>query len=353
MKAAERPVLRVENLVKRFPTPRRGVFVHAVNDVSFTIDGGEILAMVGESGSGKSTIGRALTHLIRPTAGRIWFGDRDIGKLTVNAFRPLRRHLQIVFQDPLDSLNPRLRVQTVIEEPLKLHTELSRHERRAHVEELATRVNLSRSFLSRFPHELSGGQLQRVCIARAIATNPSLVVLDEPTSSLDLSVRAGILKLLLELRRSSRMAMLLISHDLATVRLIADRVIVLYLGKVVEVGPTHEVFENPTHPYTQALMSAHLPPNPKVAVGRHLLEGEVPSAMHLPPGCLFVARCPAAIDACRRERPPMLGCGNEDHRAACLRISDGGNIIRGATLRQHAPAAHQAAIALRTFANRD
>ncbi|MGP1394207.1 MAG: ABC transporter ATP-binding protein [Inquilinaceae bacterium] len=322
----EEPVLTVENLVKHFPTGG-GQVVHAVNGVSFHIAPGEVLGMVGESGSGKSTIGRAVLRLLRPTSGIVRFRGRDISNLKERDCRPLRADMQMVFQDPWGALNPRMRVSALIGEPLVLHTDLDTGARRRRVEELADRVRLSKEYLGRYPADLSGGQLQRVCIARAIATNPKLVVLDEPTSSLDLSVRAGIMELLAELRAETRVAMMFISHDLGTVRLISDRIIVLYLGTMVEYAGAADVFEQPAHPYTQALISAHLPPDPAARRDRHVLEGEIPSPIDLPPGCLFSTRCPVAVDRCRREEPEMLAVGHETHRAACLRIPDGGNRI--------------------------
>jgi oligopeptide/dipeptide ABC transporter ATP-binding protein len=215
----------------------------------------------------------------------------------------------------------------LIEEPLLLHTSLSRAKRREAAERLGERVRLGSAMLDRYPSELSGGQQQRVCIARAIATKPSLIVLDEPTSSLDLSVRAGILDLLSELKEETGAAMLFITHDLGTLKLMADRVMVMYLGRVVEEAPAAEVFNHPAHPYTQALMSAHLPADPTVKLSRHVLKGEIPSPINLPPGCGFASRCPVAIPACR-ERLPPLDAVTPDHRAACLRIADGGNRIQ-------------------------
>jgi oligopeptide/dipeptide ABC transporter ATP-binding protein len=323
------PVLAVEALAKHFPTPRRGQVVHAVNDVSFAIGAGETVGMVGESGSGKSTIGRLILRLIAPTAGRILFEGRDIAALSERQMRPLRAAIQIVFQDPWAALNPRLRARDLIEEPLLLHTPLDRAERRARAEALAERVHLSRAMLDRFPAELSGGQLQRVCIARAIATNPRLIVLDEPTSSLDLSVRAGILDLLHELRTETGAAMLFITHDLGTVRLISDRVLVLYLGRVVEEAPTATIFDRAAHPYTQALLSAHLPADPAAPLRRHVLEGEIPSPIGLPPGCGFASRCPVAAARCRTDAPALEALGPA-HRAACLRIAEGANRLDAA-----------------------
>jgi len=240
--------LVLENLVKRFPGPRRGTSVHAVNDVSLSIDLGETVALVGESGSGKSTLGRVALRLDHASEGRIYVEGKDITDLPAGALRRMRPRMQMVFQDPWATLNPRMAIERIIEEPLALHTDLSPAQRRDKVREMAMRVRLDESLLVRFPAQLSGGQLQRVALARALITGPRLVVLDEPTSSLDLSVRAEILDLLHELRRQTGAAFLFITHDLGTVRLIADRIVVLYLGSVVESGPAAQIFASPEHP---------------------------------------------------------------------------------------------------------
>lgn len=321
------PVLDVEALQKRFPA-QGGRTVHAVNGVSFTINAGETLGVVGESGSGKSTIGRAVIRLLKPSAGRIRFQGRDITHLPESTCRPLRADMQMVFQDPWSALNPRIRIGDLIAEPLLLHTKSSRSERRDRAEHLARRVRLTTELLTRFPGELSGGQLQRVCIARAIATQPKLIVLDEPTSSLDLSVRAGILELLAELKAETGVAMMFISHDLGTVKLISDRIMVLYLGGVVEYAPAAQIFADPAHPYSQALISAHLPADPEAVLRRHVLEGEIPSPIALPPGCHFASRCPVAVPACRETAPELrVVRGEPKHQAACLRIAEGANRI--------------------------
>jgi oligopeptide/dipeptide ABC transporter ATP-binding protein len=326
------PVLAVRNLVHRFPGAG-GATVKAVNDVSFDIAAGETLALVGESGSGKSTIGLLVTRLLTPAGGAIRFAGEDITRLSPSAMRPLRARLQIVFQDPWGSLNPRMTIGRLLEEPLVLYSSLDKAERLAEARRLADRVRLPAAALSRYPHELSGGQLQRVSIARAIANRPKLVVLDEPTSSLDLSVRAGILQLLDELQRETGVAMLFISHDLETVRLVSHRVIVLYLGRVAEQAPTATLFDAPAHPYTQTLLSAHLPPDPTQRPVRRLVEGEIPSPVNLPPGCFFAGRCPIAKPACVAAPPEPLVVGDR-HLAACLRVADSTNILAPAEERE-------------------
>jgi oligopeptide/dipeptide ABC transporter ATP-binding protein len=313
------PVLSIRNLVHRFPGG-----VHAVNDVSFDIAAGETLGLVGESGSGKSTIGLLVTRLLAPTGGQILFEGEDITHLGAAALRKLRARLQIVFQDPWGALNPRMTIGRLMEEPLTLHGQGDAASRAVEIRRLADRVRLPAASLARYPHELSGGQLQRVSIARAIANRPKLIVLDEPTSSLDLSVRAGILQLLDELQRESGVAMLFISHDLETVRLVSHRVAVLYLGRVAEQAPAEQLFANPAHPYTQVLLSAHLPPDPLVKLHRHEVVGEIPSPVNLPPGCFFAGRCPLVRPDCTAGPPPFLEV-EPGHRAACIRIADGTN----------------------------
>jgi oligopeptide/dipeptide ABC transporter ATP-binding protein len=298
--------LQLDQVVKHFPGPRRGTKVHAVNDVSFSVAPGETVALVGESGSGKTTLGRLALQLERVTSGRVLLEGRDITQLSQSALRALRPHMQMVFQDPWATLNPRMRIRSVLEEPLRLHTTLSAPERLARVVGMAERVHLGGSLLDRFPAQLSGGQLQRVALARALMTQPRLVVLDEPTSSLDLSVRAEILELLAELRAQSQVSYLFITHDLGTVRLIADRIVVLYLGAIVESGPTALIFNHARHPYTRALFSAQLSTDVRERRERVVLQGEIPSPVNLPRGCSFAGRCPAADDRCRAERPALV-----------------------------------------------
>jgi oligopeptide/dipeptide ABC transporter ATP-binding protein len=319
--------VKVEHLVKHFPIRGTAGVVQAVNDVSFEIPEGTTLGVVGESGSGKSTLGRCLLRLIEPTSGRVTIDGRDMTGLDPRALRAARAKIQIIFQDPYESVNPRMRVRRILEEPMILHTSMTERERTRRALELMELVNLEPLHLNRFPHELSGGQLQRIGIARAIALNPSFIVLDEPTSSLDLTVRAGVLSLLRNLQQELGLTYMLISHDLSTVSAYCDEMAVMYLGSIVEQGRASEVFGSPQHPYTQALLSAQLPADPSVTVSRVMLGGEIPSPVNLPAGCLFATRCPLAIDECRAARPePRVIDGT--HRAACIRIDDGSNFIR-------------------------
>lgn len=315
--------LELQRIVKRFAGPRPGTQVHALNDVSLAVREGEAVALVGESGSGKTTLGRIALRLEQPTEGRVFVEGQDISARSIDQLRPMRARMQMVFQDPWATLNPRMRIGTLLAEPLLLHTSLSAQQRLDKVRTMAQRVRLGEALLERHPAQLSGGQLQRVALARALITDPRLVVLDEPTSSLDLSVRAEILELLHGLRKDTQVAFLFITHDLGTVRLIADRVVVLYLGSVVESGDTARIFASPQHPYTQALFSAQLSTDPARRRRRHLLTGEIPSPVNLPPGCPFAGRCPLAVDACRTAKPAL-----EMHNArlvACIRAAAGEN----------------------------
>jgi oligopeptide/dipeptide ABC transporter ATP-binding protein len=326
--------LVLEQIVKRFPGPKRGTFVHAVNGVSLNVGLGETVALVGESGSGKTTLGRIALRLEKPTQGQIEVGGLDITALSIRALRRMRPRMQMVFQDPWATLNPRMSVAHILEEPLALHTAMPAQARKQAVEQMASRVRLGEQMLHRYPAQLSGGQLQRVALARALITEPKLVVLDEPTSSLDLSVRAEILHLLQALRLEMGAAFLFITHDLATVRLIADRIVVLYLGSVMESGPASDVFSAPLHPYTQALFSAQLRTRPEDRLRRHVLSGEIPSPVNMPPGCPFAGRCPLAIDACRDVKPVLETWRQTE--VACIRVRTGDNQITE-TARSTAP----------------
>ena len=298
------PLLEVQDLVMHFRQDANRV-VKAVNGVSFVISPGEALALVGESGSGKTTVGRSLLRLIDPTGGRVAFLGQDITAMPVSRFRPLRSRLQMVFQEPFASLNPRMRVGRIVEEPLLLAGEGDARRRRERCLEALSLVGLPPSAGTGFPHQFSAGEQQRIGIARAIATRPDLVVLDEPTSAIDVSVRAEILALLDDLRRKLNLAYLFISHDLAAVQRVCQRVAIMYLGRIVETGATDELFAQPKHPYSQALLSSALFPDPKRTVPRFLLKGEIPSPINLPTGCHLHQRCPWAQPICATEAPGL------------------------------------------------
>jgi oligopeptide/dipeptide ABC transporter ATP-binding protein len=317
-------LLEVRDLVKHFPIKGTRAVVQAVNGVSFAIERGQTLGLIGESGSGKTTVGRCILKLIEPTSGEIVFDGAPVAGLTQDQFRPLRRRIQMVFQDPFRSLNPRMSVRETLREPLMLHGIGSRADQDDRVRELVRRVELDPDDLRRYPHQLSGGQQQRVGIARAISTSPDLIVLDEPTSSLDITIRGRITDLLLNLQAELGLSYVYISHDLTTVEHICQRVAVMYLGSIIEIGSKEQVFNAPQHPYSKALLSSALVPDPTVHKSLYLLSGEIPSPINLPAGCPLHTRCPEAVDACRERFPPFVDVGG-GHLAACIwaRPADG------------------------------
>jgi oligopeptide transport system ATP-binding protein len=322
---AEGPLLEVKDLVKRFPITSGIIFqrvvgqVHAVEGVSFHINPGETLGLVGESGCGKTTVGRCILQLHRPTSGSIEFECKDLTKLKGQGLRLMRRDMQIVFQDPYASLNPRMTVGTIVGEPLIIHKLGSREERRERVRELLDVVGLNPSFTNRYPHEFSGGQRQRIGLARALALNPRLIICDEPVSALDVSIQAQMLNLLQDLQEQLDLTYLFIAHDLSVVRHVSDRVAVMYLGKLMETAPSLELYKNPIHPYTFGLLAAIPIPDPKVEHTRahQVLEGDVPSPSNPPSGCVFHPRCFRAKPLCAEQVPHMEAHG-EGHEAACF-----------------------------------
>ena len=313
-----------QHLKKYFHTDS-GV-VRAVDDVSFGIEPGETVGLVGESGCGKSTIGRTILKLVEPSGGKLFFEGRDIFEMDHSERRTLRREMGIVFQNPYSSLNPRMKVLQIVGEPLKTHTKINGARLRRKVLELLAQVGLKPEQLNRFPHQFSGGQRQRIAIARSLALDPKFLIFDEPTSALDVSVQAQVLNLIRKLQRSKNLTYLFITHDLLVVKYIADRILVMYLGKLVESGPVEAVFEQPLHPYTQALLSAIPKADPSVRQIRLLLEGEVPSPINPPPGCRFHSRCPLVESICRDKEPELRRLGQR--QVAChLKPSFSDNIL--------------------------
>lgn len=311
-----------------FPIHRSEV-VRAVDGVDLQIRQGEAVGLVGESGSGKSTLARALLRLLPLTAGEVWFDGHPLHRLSEGELRSLRRQMQIVFQDPMASLNPRMRVGAILAEPLEVHRLAYGKQAWEQAGRLLERVGLSREHLHRYPHEFSGGQRQRICIARAIATQPRLLAADEPTSALDLSIRAQVHALLRELQNEMNMAILFVTHDLHAVRQVCSRVEVMYLGKIVESAPVHRLFTTPAHPYTQTLLDAVLEPIPSQARRpRRLPTGDVPTATHVPVGCRFHTRCPFVQERCRQEEPQLREVG-EGQRVACFYPLSGHQEQRG------------------------
>lgn len=314
-------LLVARNLTKHFVVSRSVLgqptaVVRAVDGVSFEVNAAETLALVGESGCGKSTVGRLVLRLTEPTAGSIHFDGQDLAQLDSTNLRRFRARAQLIFQDPYASLNPRMQVGEILAEPLLLHTDLSAADRRARVAELLAMVGLRREHAQRYPHEFSGGQRQRIAIARALAVEPKLIVCDEPVSALDVSIRSQVLNLLKDLQQALGLAYIFISHDLAVVKHIADRVAVMYLGRIVETGDAVRIFAEPRHPYTRALLMAIPVPSPEARRGRPLLEGDPPSPIAPPPGCHLHSRCPHAAEICRQLVPTLTDAGH-GHAVAC------------------------------------
>lgn len=314
-------LLEVENLKMAFPAgggflKKNKQYVHAVDGVSFQLCQGETLGIVGESGCGKSTIGNLIIRLLKETGGRIVFDGHDITAMSAREFKPLRREMQMVFQDPFSSLNPRKKVFDIIAEPYHIQTKMSAKEIRKNVEYMMELVGLDKSYQTRYPHEFSGGQRQRIGIARALSLNPAFIVADEPVSALDVSIQAQIINLLAQLQRELELTVLFISHDLRVVRHITHRVMVMYLGSNVEVGPTEAIFQHPAHPYTQVLTKAAPKLDPLNRQRDYAIEGEPPSPIHTPTGCKFHPRCPYCTDKCRSEVPELKEIA-PGHLCAC------------------------------------
>jgi oligopeptide/dipeptide ABC transporter ATP-binding protein len=317
-----RPLLEVSDLVKHYPV-RSGILrravgtVHAVDGVSFTLGIGETLGLVGESGCGKSTVARSILRLVEPTGGSISLNGRDITHLGKAELRPNRRSMQIIFQDPFASLNPRMRAGDIVGEPLIVHGLATGDKKRQRVAELFEQVGLRPDQMQNYPHQFSGGQRQRICIARALALGPSLIVCDEPVSALDVSIQAQVINLLIDLQRKHDFSYLFIAHDLAVVAHISHRVAVMYLGRIVEIAEKTELFANPRHPYTQALLASVPVPDPRAKRLTPMIDGDVPSPINPPSGCAFHTRCRHAMARCRTERPELAEIGGP-HQVACF-----------------------------------
>jgi oligopeptide transport system ATP-binding protein len=321
-----RPLLEVTDLVKHYPL-RSGILrrkagtVHAVDGVSFSLHPGETLGLVGESGCGKSTVARSVLRLVEPTSGSIRIDGTDITHLSKTELRPVRRSMQIVFQDPFASLNPRMTAGDIVGEPLSVHGLASGRDKQERVARLFEQVGLRPDQMRNYPHQFSGGQRQRICIARALALGPRLIVCDEPVSALDVSIQAQVINLLIDLQREQNFSYLFIAHDLAVVAHISHRVAVMYLGRIVEIADKSELFKNPRHPYTQALLASVPVADPRVRRLKPLVDGDVPSPVDPPSGCAFHTRCRYAMERCKVERPMLRDAGPR-HQVACL-LNDG------------------------------
>jgi oligopeptide transport system ATP-binding protein len=348
------PLLETRGVVKHFPLHRtaseflRGAparAIHAVDGVSVSVAAGETLGLIGESGSGKTTLGWVIARLYPSTGGQVLFDGVDVSRLSGVHLRRWRRNVQVVFQDPVGSLDPRLRVWQIVGEPIQAQESVSRSRLRERVAELLPTVGLPSDCLDQYPHEFSGGGRQRLSLARALSLSPRLVVLDEPTSALDVAVQAQILNRLVTLQRERGFAYVLITHNVAAVRFVADRVAVMYLGQVVEVGPVRDLLEHPAHPYTKALLAAVPVADARRRRARYRVTGEIPTLVRPPPGCRFAARCPFVIDRCRVEEPPLREVpGRPGRQAACHRVEEVGD-IPPETLRTQAPPLPEAAVA--------
>jgi len=321
----QQPLLKVDNLVKHFPIygglfSKQVASVKAVQNISFELKKGETLGLVGESGCGKSTLGRCLIRLIEPSSGKVYFKGEDITHVDNNRMRDLRKSMQIIFQDPYASLNPRMTIGAILEEPLIIHNLYNTDtERKARVRELIDLVGLRPEHLTRYPHEFSGGQRQRVGIARALAVNPEVIICDEPVSALDVSIQAQVINLLMELQQKLGLTYVFIAHDLKVVEHVSTKVAVMYLGQIVELADSEELYKNPKHPYTKALLSAIPIPDPKPRAERIILTGDVPSPIAPPEGCYFNPRCPIASDECRKQKPQLKDYG-QNHFVSCLKV---------------------------------